>query len=284
MRKVLLVAVVLGLGVREVLATQDLVGATLDTPNGNRVLHLPEAADNAPVISLGVAIDPQSGQEVHGYAVVRYKDGEARPAGVGGGKPKSTACYGYLASGAKWKGTPEPFLMNGENTAGMNVDSLIGAVDSGIDQWEDATDGAVDLAKGVNVMGTGSLTNTTLVADTVQPDGANEVYLGEIDRSGAIAVTIVWGIFSGPPFGRQLVEWDQVYDQVDFDWSVDAQGDNTRMDFPNISVHELGHAFGMADLYTAECSEETMFGYGTEGETKKRSLNAGDIIGINGLY
>ena len=58
------------------------------------------------------------------------------------------------------------------------------------------------------------------------------------------------------------MEWDQVYDQKDFDWSLD--GEPGKMDFENIVTHELGHAFGLDDLYT-ECTEETMYGYASEG-------------------
>jgi hypothetical protein len=95
-------------------------------------------------------------------------------------------------------------------------------------------------------------------------------------------VTIVWGIFSGPTFQRQLVEWDQVYDDSDFDWSL--TGELYKMDFDNIATHELGHTMGMGDLYTSGCSDQTMYGYASEGETNKRDLNSGDINGINNLY
>jgi hypothetical protein len=40
----------------------------------------------------------------------------------------------------------------------------------------------------------------------------------------------------------------------------------------------------MADLYTASCNQETMYGYATEGETQKRDLSNGDITGIRSLY
>ena len=56
------------------------------------------------------------------------------------------------------------------------------------------------------------------------------------------------------------------------------------MDFESIATHELGHSVGLDDLYTAECAEQTMYGYATEGETKKRSLEAGDIEGVGQLY
>jgi predicted Zn-dependent protease len=56
------------------------------------------------------------------------------------------------------------------------------------------------------------------------------------------------------------------------------------MDLRNIATHELGHAVGLADLYENACSEETMYGYSSEGETKKRDLNDGDITGLQQLY
>ena len=88
-------------------------------------------------------------------------------------------------------------------------------------------------------------------------------------------------MFLGPPKNRVLVEWDQVYDQVDYDWS--SSGEAGKMDFENIATHELGHSVGMGHP-SSECIEETMYAYAGYGETKKRDLNAGDIAGINGLY
>ena len=56
------------------------------------------------------------------------------------------------------------------------------------------------------------------------------------------------------------------------------------MDFLSIAIHEMGHTFGMLDLYTAECSMETMYGYGDNGEIHSRTLAVGDIIGLDILY
>jgi len=108
------------------------------------------------------------------------------------------------------------------------------------------------------------------------------VMFAAIDDPGVIAVTITWGVFSGPPSGRELVEWDQVYDDVDFAWG-DADTNTSAMDLLNIAVHEIGHAAGLAhpDL---TCTDETMYAYAAEGETKKRDLNAGDIAGIRDIY
>ena len=64
----------------------------------------------------------------------------------------------------------------------------------------------------------------------------------------------------------------------------DADVDPSIMDLDNIVTHELGHSLGLGDLYQAECSLETMYGYGVEGEIQKRDLNAGDVAGISSLY
>ena len=146
-------------------------------------------------------------------------------------------------------------------------------MDSDISKWETEA--------GRNILGIGSITSDILIADTASPDNKNEVYFADVSYNGAIAITIVWGRFSGSTSQRYLVEWDQVYDDVDFDWGI---GEPTKMDFENIATHELGHSVGLNDLYNSVCAEQTMYGYAIEGETKKRTLEAGDITGIKKLY
>lgn len=248
-------------------------------PSGG--LTLPPAADNSPVISLGSAIDPATGKKVDGLAIIHRKS----PAKPTGPKTGSTACYTYLAKGAKWK-TVENWVVNPANNVGIgasNPNIVLDILSSGVSKWEDATDGNVGNGSGVDVLGQGATTSATLVADTVSPDNQNEVYFADISDPGTIAVTVVWGIFSGPIFGRELVEWDQVYDDVTYDWSAESAGVAGKMDFDNIATHELGHSVGMGDLYNS-CVEETMYGYSATGEIKKRDLNTGDIQGINALY
>jgi len=41
---------------------------------------------------------------------------------------------------------------------------------------------------------------------------------------------------------------------------------------------------GKAIIKHEICTEETMYRFATEGETKKRTLNTGDITGIKKLY
>lgn len=268
--------------VSPVLAQPPLQTATLTTPGTQRTLTLPPAADNASVISLGTALDPGTGLVVEGYAIVHYKPNPSHKPNHGTGGAKTTVCYTYLSSGAKWK-TVEPWLVNPTNLDSLDQTVVFNLLVNGVAKWEDATDGNVTNGTGIDVLGSGSITSQTLVADLAAPDNQNEVYFADITNSGVIAVTIVWGIFGGPPFARQLVEWDQVYDDVSFDWSTDATGVAGKMDFDNIATHELGHSVGMGDLYNS-CTEETMYGYAAYGETKKRDLASGDITGIDKLY
>jgi len=246
------------------------------------------AVEVAPgVFSLGTAADVD-GREVEGFAIFEKRE-FAKPGAVCGngicepgenankcaadcsGGSTTSSCFSYLANGAKWK-TLESWFVNPSNTQGINADYVLSNVVDDIQKWEDVS---------VNILGGGSSTAESLVADTSSPDGLNEVYFGDVSNSGAIAVTIVWGIFRGPPSQRELVEWDQVYDQVDFSWST--AGEVGKMDFENIATHEIGHSVGMGHP-SSECTEETMYAYADFGETKKRTLEAGDITGVKGLY
>ncbi|MDP3998265.1 MAG: matrixin family metalloprotease [bacterium] len=260
-------------------AIPPLSSATLDTPGTDQTLFLPPAVDNANVISLGTAFDSGSGQMVEGLAIIHRQKNPAKP---GGAKPGTGTCYGYLSQGARWK-TVEPWIVNPANTRGLGGMTVFNILENGVAKWENATDGNVTNSFGIDVFGPGGSTSATLVADTASPDNLNEVYFADITGSGTIAVTIVWGIWGGPIPQRQLVEWDQIYDDVSFDWSAESSGVSGKMDFDNIATHELGHSFGMGDLYNT-CTQETMYGYAGNGETQKRDLNSGDISGIDKLY
>lgn len=242
----------------------------LSTPGVQNDIEMPE---NANVVSLGTAVDPGTGQLVEGFMITHPRKGNKKPDGVGGG-PKGggggTTCYGYIAKDAKWKNV-ESWTVNTANS-GLDSNFVFNTLASGIQKWEDAAQ--------FNILGNGSVTSATLVADEASPDNVNEVYFDALDP-GTIGVTIVWGIFGGRPANRVLVEWDQIYNTY-YTWS--GSGEAGKMDFESIATHELGHSVGMGDLYDAECSQETMYGYGAFGETYARDLNVGDIEGVSSLY
>jgi hypothetical protein len=243
----------------------------LATARNEKTFSLPShAREVAPgLFDLGTA--EVDGVELQGYAFVDYRKGFSHkpqhPANGGTG-----SCFAFLARGAKWK-TVEEWIVNPANNEGLSNSFVFNNLAADLQKWEDA---AV-----ADIFGSGTTTTDTLVADTSSPDDKNEVYFADVDSPGAIAVTIVWGIFAGPPSGRELVEWDQIYDDVDFTWS--ASGEAGKMDFENIATHEVGHSGGMGHP-SDSCTEETMFRFASLGETKKRTLNTGDTTGVKQLY
>ena len=244
-------------------------------PVGKTIMIPERAVESAPhVFDLGVAVDPATGGEVEGKMIVHRRDKQAKDRSIASSAKNS--CFGFIVRGAKWR-TVEPWTVNPANTRGLDGAFVANTLASGISKWEDASDGIIGNGTSANILGNGAATTTLLIADTVAPDGINEVYFADIMDANSIAVTIVWY----NRLTKALVEWDQVYDDVSYDWS--ATGEIGKMDFDNIATHELGHSVGLADLYNS-CTEETMYGYATEGETKKRTLNPGDIAGLNALY
>jgi|SRR3989344_1783564 len=231
--------------------------------------HAVQVADN--VFSLGTARDVD-GSIVEGFMIIDKKRDAKPPWAGGGGTGGTTTCFSLLSKGAKWK-TVEPWIVNPANSESLGDDFILNNLAAGIQKWE--------AASSTNILGNGNIDTSTLVADEINPDGVNEVYFGDVGSVGSIAVTIVWGIFGGPPNGRKLVEWDQVYDQIDYNWS--SSGEANKMDFENINTHELGHSVGMSHP-PDECANETMYRFADFGEIKKRDLSAGDIAGINELY
>ena len=230
---------------------------------------------------LGKAID--KGKVVEGYMFVKNKKAKGKPTcnnndvcepELGerkncadcsdGGTSGDSTCYTLMAKGAKWK-TTESYI------TGQGIDPVI--TETSLNAWDSEVSFDVFGPRDVNGIVDGP--------DDVSPDGKNEVEVQNLGSSSTIAYTIVWGIFSGPPRQRELVEWDAVFNT--YYQFGDANVDPLVMDYQNIATHEFGHSLGLS--HPAEtCTEETMYAYAGFGETKKRTLEAGDIAGVNKLY
>jgi hypothetical protein len=228
-----------------------------------------------------------NGETLVGYAILNYGH-HAKPSGGGGGGGSPAPAYAYIASGFKWKTFGEPYVVDPTvaNWGGTPNDTYVRSVFAdAISQWEDAANGTLGDAVSVQVFGneTPGTVDRSKIGHTT--NGVNEICFEDINQSGVIAVTFVWGTMGGPSGKREIKEFDQIYDD-DGDWTwgdVVASGNDTYMDLANIATHELGHAFGM-DHPSSKYPLETMYAYATEGETIKRDLHAGDIAGINLLY
>lgn len=200
---------------------------------------------------------------------IHYRRANAKPADRGSGGKNE--CYGFIAKGLKWK-VNEPVLINPINSYGLSENFVKSSVDLGLSQWENFGD---------NIFGDSSIESTANASfDFV--DDKNVIAFGDYSDSNAIAVTNVWGYFYGPIATREIVEWDMILN-ARYIWG-NALINPSVMDLQNIVTHELGHSAGLSDLYNTSCSQETMYGYSTEGEVTKRSLESGDIKGITTLY
>ncbi|MEK6812950.1 MAG: hypothetical protein AABX86_02430, partial [Nanoarchaeota archaeon] len=201
-----------------------------------------EVADD--VFSLGTV--KVNGKVVEGFMIIDHVIGfthkpNHNPPGGGGGGAGST-CFAFIAQGARWK-TTELYVLNSTNSDGLSDAFVAEKINAGLENW----DGQVAF----DVFGARNITASVDGADTASPDNKNEIFFGNIDEPGAIAVTIVWGVFRGPPSGREIVEFDMVFDDPDFLWGNAGPtneiglGNTTVMDFWNIAAHEGGHAGGM---------------------------------------
>lgn len=217
-------------------------------------------ADISPVIEKtdeGFALSPPGLEKI---VFIHYKKGFAKPSGG----TKGAACYGFLSKGAKLKSV-------GDLTIHPDLD--VSTILASANEWDSYTS--------ATLFGTSTI-DSTANWDSDAPDGRNEFSYGNYLQEGVIAVTIVWGYFSGHPSTREIVEFDVMFD-TGYEWG-DATVDKTKMDLQNIATHELGHGVGLADVYQTSCSEVTMYGYSNYEEVKKRDLAGQDITGLRTLY
>lgn len=186
------------------------------------------------------------------------------------GKPgKTETCYKLL--GVKWSDADlgesgVRYVINPTNS-GLGEGFITNAISTSAETWDDET--------------SKELFNGYEIDDTAQygdQDLKNAIAFGDYPQSGVIAVTSIWYT----RVGKRIVEFDMLFN-TDFTWG-DAKIDSSLMDLQNIATHEFGHAVGLNDVYSTACSGATMFGYSDYGETKKRTLEKADILGLQKIY
>ena len=106
----------------------------------------------------------------------------------------------------------------------------------------------------------------------------NAIAFGDYPESNVIGVTSVWYT----RVGKKIVEFDMLFN-TKFAWG-DSTLNPAVMDLQNIAAHELGHSVGLSDIYSSSCSAVTMYGYSSNGETQKRTLEQPDVTGLQKMY
>jgi len=238
----------------------------------------------APVISIvSAGKSDRTPPTLEKHVFIHHKRGPARPpwAGGGGGKPEEDGQYKLLGKGVEWKTTPVTYVIDPDNNYGLSKEFVVAAIFAAAEEWDANTQ--------EELFGDTYTIDHNSSWDDESPDGRNELLFGDYPQAGVIAVTIIWGYFSGPVGLREIIEFDILFD-TDYTWGYAGETSETElgntevMDLQNIATHELGHGVGLADLYDSSASEETMYGYSAYGETWKRTVYTGDIAGIKDLY
>ena len=106
-------------------------------------------------------------------------------------------------------------------------------------------------------------------------DGINMVSDWFAGTSSYLAYTTWW------VSNNKLTEADIVFNR-NYPWGY--YGEPGRFDVQQVVTHEIGHALGLDDVYSAAHGHDTMYGYTNAGETYKRILHICDQKGILYLY
>ena len=169
--------------------------------------------------------------------------------------------FAYKYGGVKWPDTDIPvgYYVN-ENTNDTTGEGL--ACQAASQTWSSVP------ASSFAFQYIGS---TTRLAPSL--DGYNVLSWGS--TGGSIATTYVWYM------GSTIIECDMEFEDG-YNWGT--TGAFNLMDVQNIATHEFGHFLLLLDLYNSADSEKTMYGYGSYGETKKRTLDPDDIAGVSFIY
>lgn len=233
-----------------------LATASMLIPANDKAKENAMAPENSPVIS-----ETAAGEwELERVDFIHYIKPE-NPA-------RGTAEKCYKLMGVKWKTFPVTYTINPANPSNLSESFVASAISNSAETWDAAT--SQELFNGAYTI--------DYTAQYGVQNFQNALAFGDYPDSRVIAVTSVWYTLRG----RQIVEYDILFN-TDFIWG-DATLNPLIMDLQNIATHEEGHAVGLSDIYSTSCSQVTMYGYSTEGETSKRTLEQPDITGLQKMY
>lgn len=175
----------------------------------------------------------------------------------------STDSRAYTPNGARWTGTPVPYVVN---TANLDLPAsvIVPAVQAGADTWAVQSNAAFAFT----YAGTSSQTTNTY-------DGVNLVMFRNASSESAIATTYWWSS------GSTLIEADIVFWDGAFKFFTGTSGCSGGFYIEDIAAHEFGHALGLGH---STISSATMYPSTSYCNTANRSLDPDDLAGILAVY
>lgn len=125
----------------------------------------------------------------------------------------------------------------------------------------------------------GSVNESATSGPGVVLDNQNTVQWATIDGPGGIIGATYYWYYTAT---KEMVEFDMVLDK-DEPWATDGTS-TTAFDVQNVATHEVGHTLVLQDLRSPRDGALTMHAYTWKGDIIKRTLGAGDILGVKAIY
>ncbi len=210
-----------------------------------------------------------------------------KPPGAPGKVPGDNTLYSY--SGYHWANSNVSYEINPSGNPITDGTDATTGITTAFLTWQN------DPNSNINFTCLDTSSSISPGINATSPDYHNAVGWTDLSASypDAIAVAVVWATRGT----KHIVDCDTALNNnSQFAWTqsdVTLSNANTTLlnntsaydvDVQNIMTHESGHWLMLNDLYTSAAIEQTMYGYASDRELKKRSLESGDLAGVRKIY
>ena len=209
-------------------------------------------------------------------------DFDVPPPSSGGPCPKATTCKTHVVRNARLPSDETgrvavPWKFNDEGR--RNLRAPQGLLESAM-RWATAEWSRWNSNLAFAYAGT---TTTTFGADGSDgscDDGTNTVTWHQFDPEVIAAV-----VTCTDPKGKTVRDVDLALNVTQHWEDIRGEADSRHtFDIRSIVTHEIGHWVSLLDLYDGDSVAQTMMGNAVYGETRKRTLALGDVVGIQTAY